>query len=124
MRTQVRNISAKDVAGLVKEGWVVLDVRPPTETNRAPVANSVHVSTWTVFTLQLAPAGARPSILYPICIAGPMFPLSSVTLGSREILEQRRDFGVHGVKQLTAITAWRIYPMTPSTCDAHVQYMA
>jgi hypothetical protein len=87
MHTQVRNISAKDVAGLVKEGWVVLDVRPPTETNRAPVANSVHVSTWTIFTLQLAPARARPSILYPICIACPMFPLRSVTLGAREMLE-------------------------------------
>jgi rhodanese-related sulfurtransferase len=41
---QVKNISASDVAGLQKEGWVVLDCRPPTEQERAPVANAVHVS--------------------------------------------------------------------------------
>lgn len=40
---RVRNISSSDVAGLQKEGWIVLDVRPVEESSRAPVANGVHV---------------------------------------------------------------------------------
>ncbi|KAL6753632.1 Rhodanese-like domain-containing protein [Haematococcus lacustris] len=40
---RVRNISAADVAALQKEGWVVLDVRPPTEQVKAQVEGGVHV---------------------------------------------------------------------------------
>jgi hypothetical protein len=39
---QVRNISASDVAGMASEGWVVLDVRPPNEVEKAPVSGAVR----------------------------------------------------------------------------------
>lgn len=43
MVLQVKNISAKDVNGLIAEGWTVLDVRPPNEQSKAPLADAVHV---------------------------------------------------------------------------------
>jgi hypothetical protein len=41
---RVRNISVQNVKPMQQEGWVVLDVRPCGEHEKAPVANSVHVS--------------------------------------------------------------------------------
>lgn len=41
---QVRNVNARDAAGLMKAGWVLLDVRPPTEVKRARAVGAVEVS--------------------------------------------------------------------------------
>jgi rhodanese-related sulfurtransferase len=40
----VRNIGAADVAAMIKDGWTVLDVRPPTETSKAAIKDAVVVS--------------------------------------------------------------------------------
>jgi rhodanese-related sulfurtransferase len=39
----VQNVSAKEAGKLVKEGWVLLDVRPPTETANAKLVGAVEV---------------------------------------------------------------------------------
>uniref|UniRef100_A0A7S0S0D3 Rhodanese domain-containing protein n=1 Tax=Chlamydomonas leiostraca TaxID=1034604 RepID=A0A7S0S0D3_9CHLO len=40
---RVRNIGCQDVTSLQSEGWVLLDVRPPNEREKAPIVNAVEV---------------------------------------------------------------------------------
>ena len=37
-------MSGAEAAAMMKKGWVLLDVRPPTETERVPVEGAVNVS--------------------------------------------------------------------------------
>eukprot|EP00210_Caulerpa_lentillifera_P007229 g6916.t1 len=41
---KVRNITAKGASSLMKEGWILLDVRPPTEIEKASVLDAVEVA--------------------------------------------------------------------------------
>lgn len=40
---KVRNVSAANAADMVKEGWTLLDVRPPNEVEKAPLVDAVAV---------------------------------------------------------------------------------
>lgn len=40
---KVRNIPASEFSNLVADGWIVLDVRPPNELNKAPLQNAVEI---------------------------------------------------------------------------------
>lgn len=39
----VKNVMAKDVNSMLDDGWTVLDVRPPSETKKVHVKDSVEV---------------------------------------------------------------------------------
>ncbi|KAL4515838.1 hypothetical protein Ndes2526A_g00541 [Nannochloris sp. 'desiccata'] len=45
---QVRNVTTKDIAALVADGWVVLDTRPPNEIEKAQLLNVVEVPLFVV----------------------------------------------------------------------------
>lgn len=38
---RVRNVSTEEAAGLLKEGWKLLDVRPPSEVNKVAVKDAL-----------------------------------------------------------------------------------
>lgn len=40
---KVRNVSTSEAGELVKDGWIMLDVRPPEETDKAGIIGSVEV---------------------------------------------------------------------------------
>lgn len=40
---KIKNVSCKDAGELMQSGWVMLDVRPPTETQRVPIKGAVEV---------------------------------------------------------------------------------
>lgn len=46
--SQVRNITTKDAGALVADGWVLLDVRPPQEIEKAQLLNAVEVPLFVV----------------------------------------------------------------------------
>jgi rhodanese-related sulfurtransferase len=43
----VKNVMAKDVQGLVSDGWTILDVRPPNETKKVHVKDAIEVRSCT-----------------------------------------------------------------------------
>ena len=48
---QVGNVVAKDVGEMMKNGWVVLDVRPPGETAVVAIKGALTVSAWVMVRL-------------------------------------------------------------------------
>lgn len=42
-RPQVRNVTSSDVRQYLADGWVLLDVRPPSESKKAPIVGAVQV---------------------------------------------------------------------------------
>jgi len=40
---KVKNVSCGDIPGMMKDGWVLLDVRPSTETKKASVVDAIKV---------------------------------------------------------------------------------
>ena len=45
---QVRNLTTKDAGALIADGWVLLDVRPPQEIEKAQLLNAVEVPLFIV----------------------------------------------------------------------------
>jgi rhodanese-related sulfurtransferase len=45
---QVRNVTPKDAAALVADGWVLLDTRPPNEIEKAQLLNAIEVPLFVV----------------------------------------------------------------------------
>lgn len=67
-RTQVRSVNARDAASLMMAGWVLLDVRPPTEAKKARVIGAVEVSLYhsaAHMALALQPHAQRQRPLLP-----------------------------------------------------------